>query len=88
MHRAIHGIESNWFRYLGPLYRFYRRHHLQHHHQPRTNFGTLFPVTDYVFFTWGTSGRRVEQAKLDSGCKLGKQCEVDATPVPGGTQGM
>jgi hypothetical protein len=64
MHRAIHGVETNWFRHSGPLYRFYRRHHLRHHHQPRTNFGTVFPITDYVFFTWATTRHRVRTVEL------------------------
>lgn len=64
MHRAIHGVETNWFRRCGPLYRFYRRHHLRHHHQPRTNFGTVFPITDYVFCTWATTRHRARAGEL------------------------
>lgn len=64
MHRAIHGVETNWFRRTGPLYRFYRRHHLRHHHQPRTNFGTVFPITDYLFFTWATARHRAPAVEL------------------------
>jgi len=52
MHRAIHGVESNWFRKSGPIFRFFRDHHLKHHANGRANYGTVFPWTDYVFFTW------------------------------------
>jgi hypothetical protein len=52
MHRAIHGVEPNWFRRCGPVFRFFRNHHLKHHANARVNFGTVFPWTDYLFFTW------------------------------------
>jgi hypothetical protein len=52
MHRAIHGVENNWFRKIGPAFRFFRNHHLRHHVHANGNYGTVFPVTDYVFFTW------------------------------------
>lgn len=52
LHRAIHGVERNWFARSGPVFRFYRKHHLRHHVNARVNYGTLFPWTDYVFFTW------------------------------------
>jgi hypothetical protein len=52
MHRAIHGTKANWFRRCGPVFRFFRDHHLQHHAHAGVNFGTVFPWTDYLFFTW------------------------------------
>jgi fatty acid hydroxylase family protein len=52
MHRAIHGTEANWFRRTGPLFRFFRIHHLRHHVHATVNYGTVFPWTDYLFFTW------------------------------------
>lgn len=52
MHRAIHGVESNWFERCGPMFRFFRNHHLRHHANARVNYGTVFPWTDYLFFTW------------------------------------
>jgi len=52
MHRAIHGTETNWFRRIGPVFRFFRDHHMKHHVNARVNYGTVFPWTDYVFFTW------------------------------------
>jgi fatty acid hydroxylase family protein len=52
MHRAIHGTEANWFRRCGPVFRFFRNHHLRHHAHATVNFGTVFPWTDYLFFTW------------------------------------
>jgi hypothetical protein len=52
MHRAIHGIESNWFQRCGPVFHFFRNHHLRHHVNARVNYGTVFPWTDYLFGTW------------------------------------
>lgn len=52
IHRAIHGIELNWFRRTGPIFRFFRDHHLKHHAKPGVNYGTVFPWTDYVFLTF------------------------------------
>jgi sterol desaturase/sphingolipid hydroxylase (fatty acid hydroxylase superfamily) len=52
MHRAIHGMESNWFQRCGPVFRFFRDHHLEHHANGRVNYGTVFPWTDYLFNTW------------------------------------
>lgn len=52
LHRAIHGVERNWFACSGPVFRFFRKHHLRHHVHAGVNYGTLFPWTDYVFFTW------------------------------------
>jgi hypothetical protein len=52
IHRAIHGVEHNWFRRIGPAFRFFRNHHLRHHVHAHGNYGTVFPLTDYVFFTW------------------------------------
>lgn len=52
IHRAIHGTEQNWFWRSGPLFRFFRNHHLKHHAHAKMNYGTVFPVTDYLFFTW------------------------------------
>jgi sterol desaturase/sphingolipid hydroxylase (fatty acid hydroxylase superfamily) len=65
IHRAIHGIEANWFRRLGPIFRFFRDHHLKHHASAGTNFGTVFPWTDYVFFTF--KERKVSRAANDKG---------------------
>jgi sterol desaturase/sphingolipid hydroxylase (fatty acid hydroxylase superfamily) len=53
IHRAIHGIETNWFGRSGCLFRFFRQHHLKHHANSGVNFGAVFPWTDYLFFTWG-----------------------------------
>jgi hypothetical protein len=52
LHRAIHGVERNWFARGGPVFRFFRNHHLRHHANAGVNYGTLFPWTDYLFFTW------------------------------------
>jgi hypothetical protein len=51
LHRAIHGVERNWLARGGPVFRFFRNHHLRHHANARVNYGTLFPWTDYLFFT-------------------------------------
>ena len=53
IHRAIHDIEANWFQRSGPVFRFFRDHHLKHHVIAKVNYGTVFPWTDYLFFTWG-----------------------------------
>src|SRR5687767_12180392 len=47
IHRAIHGVESNWFG-RSPLFAFYRDHHLKHHEHATINYGTVFPWTDYL----------------------------------------
>jgi hypothetical protein len=60
IHRAIHGIEFNWFRQLGPIFRFFRNHHLKHHAHAGMNYGTVFPWTDYMFLTY--QGRKGERA--------------------------
>ncbi|MEO8496247.1 MAG: sterol desaturase family protein [Planctomycetota bacterium] len=52
IHRAIHEVESNWCSRCGPVFRFFRNHHLKHHANGRMNYGTVFPWTDYLFFTW------------------------------------
>ena len=52
MHRAIHGVETNWFQRTGHVFRFFRNHHLKHHVHAKINYGTVFPWTDYLFFTW------------------------------------
>jgi len=52
MHRAIHGVEANWFQRTGPVFRFFRDHHLKHHGNAKINYGTVFPWTDYLLFTW------------------------------------
>ncbi len=68
MHRAIHGVESNWFQHCGPVFRFYYNHHLQHHLNARMNYGTVFPWTDYLFSTWrDRRPSRVSPAKPRSG---------------------
>jgi hypothetical protein len=60
IHRAIHEMDANWFRKSGPIFRFYRDHHLKHHRNTKSNYGTVFPWTDYLFFTWHE--RQVSQA--------------------------
>ncbi len=52
IHRAIHGTEQNWFQRSGRIFRFFRNHHLKHHVHAKMNYGTVFPMTDYLFFTW------------------------------------
>lgn len=52
IHRAIHGLESNWFDRAVPFFRLFRDHHLRHHVHGNVNYGTVFPMTDYLFFTW------------------------------------
>jgi len=52
IHRAIHGIEVNWFQRSGRVFQFFRDHHLEHHVNARVNYGAVFPWTDHLFFTW------------------------------------
>lgn len=67
MHRAIHGTEANWFRRCGPVFRFFRNHHLKHHVHAGANYGTVFPWTDYLFFTWhGWKVLRAARARRQS----------------------
>ena len=70
IHRAIHGVETNWFQRSGFLFRFFRDHHLRHHVHATVNYGTVFPWMDYLLFTWhrpqvaaGSRARRKEVAK-------------------------
>jgi hypothetical protein len=51
IHRAIHETGAAWFRRTGPLFRYYYDHHMGHHDRVATNFGTVFPMTDYLFGT-------------------------------------
>lgn len=69
MHRAIHGTQANWFRHCGPVFRFFRSHHLRHHVHAAVNYGTVFPWTDYLFFTsygWRVA-RRARKRREPSG---------------------
>jgi hypothetical protein len=52
IHRAVHGIEENWFRRSGRIFQFFRNHHFKHHVNAKINYGAVFPWTDYLFFTW------------------------------------
>jgi hypothetical protein len=52
IHRAIHGIEANWFQRSGRLFQFFRDHHFKHHVDAKVNYGAVFPWTDYLFLTW------------------------------------
>lgn len=51
VHRAIHEPVQNRHHTAGRLFSILRDHHLMHHAHPQRNFGTLFPWTDYLFFT-------------------------------------
>ena len=51
IHRAIHGVEHNWFERSGIVFRFFSTHHLKHHRTAGVNFGAVFPWTDLVFGT-------------------------------------
>jgi len=52
IHRAIHDEPSFWWgAYLVPWFRWSRAHHLNHHKKVTTNFGAVFPWTDYLFGT-------------------------------------
>jgi len=50
VHRAIHGLETNWImktRY----YKMAKAHHELHHDRPSKNFGVVFLFTDNFFRT-------------------------------------
>jgi sterol desaturase/sphingolipid hydroxylase (fatty acid hydroxylase superfamily) len=51
IHRAIHGIEMNWFQRSGCVFRFFAAHHLKHHRTSGVNYGAVFPWTDVLFGT-------------------------------------
>jgi hypothetical protein len=68
MHRAIHGVESNWFHRCGPVFRFFRNHHLKHHVNARVNYGTVFPWTDFLFCT--RRDRRTTRASRAKGGRV------------------
>lgn len=55
IHRAIHGIEANWFQRSGRVFELFRDHHVAHHVNAKVNYAAVFPWTDYVFLTWGDS---------------------------------
>ena len=74
MHRAIHDVEGNWFRRSGPIFRFFLNHHLQHHAHANVNYGTVFPWTDYLFFTYAS--RRVGR-NLSSTRPFAEDAQVD-----------
>ena len=66
VHRAIHGVEANWFGRCGRVFRFFRDHHLRHHADARVNYATMFPWTDYLFGTWrGRAGARSRRRESD-----------------------
>jgi uncharacterized membrane protein YgcG len=71
MHRAIHDVESNWFQHCGPVFRFFRNHHLKHHANAHLNYGTVFPWTDYLFFTWRERKASAARPKSSSGHSSG-----------------
>jgi hypothetical protein len=88
MHRAIHGTEANWFRRCGPVFRFFRNHHLKHHVHAAVNYGTVFPWTDYLFFTWhgwkvvkAARARRQRRELVRASSEEGKE---DAPAAPKG----
>jgi len=50
MHRAIHDLEDHWITKTN-YYKRAKKHHLDHHKRPATNFGVVFLWTDYIFGT-------------------------------------
>lgn len=51
IHRAIHEKGAAWFRKTGPIFNYFYSHHMKHHEQVTSNYGTVFPFTDYLFAT-------------------------------------
>ncbi len=77
IHRAIHGLEMNWFFRLGPVFRFFRNHHLNHHDNANMNYGTVFPWTDYVFFSWRDRRTARASQRMDRLACGGRHRSVD-----------
>lgn len=50
LHAAHHDLRFEFLKRI-PGYKWLRRHHLLHHDHPNRNFGTLFPVSDFIFGT-------------------------------------
>ena len=50
IHSAHHATGCMWVRSV-PGFHLWSDHHAKHHTRPNRNFGTLFPWTDFVFFT-------------------------------------
>lgn len=50
LHAAYHDVGWDWVKRL-PGYVTWRDHHLRHHENPATNFGTIFIFTDRIFRT-------------------------------------
>ncbi len=50
IHRATHGLESNWISQTR-WYKTFENHHLMHHKYPGKNFGVVYIFMDYVFGT-------------------------------------
>lgn len=50
LHMCHHDLGFLWLKRLR-IYNTWRAHHIQHHRNPRTNYGAVFPWTDYLFGT-------------------------------------
>lgn len=67
IHRAIHGVEANWFRRCGRVFRFFCEHHFKHHANAKVNYGAVFPWTDYMFLTSG--GPTVDRLRRENAAR-------------------
>ena len=47
---AVHHGTHHW-KFKNKLFKYYKAHHIQHHHCDNRNFGITLPLWDYVFFT-------------------------------------
>lgn len=50
LHRAIHELEDNW---VGRswFFKYFKKHHEDHHKRPGRNFAVVYIFTDYIFGT-------------------------------------
>lgn len=80
LHRAIHGTEHNWLARSGSIFRYFRNHHLKHHVHSKRNYGTLFPVMDYLCFTWFARNAALTPPQiLQKGCSTGQILDKTVT---------
>ncbi len=50
IHAAHHELRDSWATRLG-IYKIWRDHHMRHHDDTKSNFGTVFIFTDMLFGT-------------------------------------
>ena len=51
LHNSFHDVKYTWVHKCFPFYSTLEKHHILHHKNPNTNFGTIFFFSDYLFGT-------------------------------------